>query len=261
MDNVNNYMTIRGKRLEIEWHGPDPEEAPTLIFLHEGLGCVSMWRDFPSKLASVTNCGALVYSREGYGKSDPCRLPRQIKFMHNEGLEILPEIIQSAGIKECILVGHSDGGSIAIIYAGGTAATPLRGLVTEAAHVFCEEISVRSIQEAKVSFEQGDLKEKLEKFHGKNTNCAFWGWNDVWLDPDFRFWNIEEYLPNIKVPLLAIQGDKDKYGTFEQTNSIHRNAGGKTEILTLPDCGHSPHREKESMTLSAMSDFIIDILR
>lgn len=219
-----------------------------------------MWRDFPAKLAVATGCGALVYSRLGYGGSDPCPLPRPIDFMHDEGLRILPQVIAATGIRDCMLIGHSDGGSIAIIYAGGTPAIPLRGLITEAAHLFCEEISVRSIQKAKKAYQEEGLYSKLEKYHGPNTECAFRGWNDVWLDPDFINWNIEAYLPEIRVPMLAIQGEQDEYGTPAQIGAIANQAGAGVEIKMFPQCGHSPHKVQEDATLEIMQSFISRIL-
>jgi len=256
---MTKYLIVGKSRLEIAWHGPGPEEAPTLVFLHEGLGCVSMWRDFPAKLAAATGCGAFAYSRLGYGKSDPCTLQRPIRFMHTEGLIILPRVLEAAGIKECILVGHSDGGSIAIVYAGGTPAAPLRGLITAAAHVFCEQLSVDSIQFAKEQYETSDLHEKLSRYHGTNTEYSFRGWNDVWLHPDFMNWNIEEYLPGIKVPLLALQGADDQYGTLAQVQAIKKLTGPRTQIRILPDCRHAPHAEQETATLNAMQTFIESI--
>lgn len=250
------YLTVNGKQLEVTWHGPAPEHAPTLVFLHEGLGCVAMWRDFPAKLATATGCGALVYSRLGYGRSDPCPLPRSVRFMHDEGLQVLPELLEVAGVRECILIGHSDGGSIALIYAGGTSADPLRGVITEAPHVFREEIGVRSIQKIRESYQHGDLHEKLAKYHGANTDCAFYGWNETWLHPDFADWNLEEYLPNVKVPLLVIQGEQDEYGTSAQVEAIARQAGAGAEVLLLPNCGHTPHRDQEAIMLQAMVCFI-----
>lgn len=253
------YLTVAGKRLEVVWHGPPPHEAPSLVFLHEGLGCVSMWRDFPAKLAAANGCGALVYSRLGYGRSDPCSLPRPLSFMHVEGLEVLPELLDLAGIRECILIGHSDGGSIAIIYAGGTPATPLRGLITVASHVFWEEITITSIEKTRENFLHGDLRPKLEKYHDSNTECAFWGWNRAWLHTDFTKWNIEEYLPAIKVPSLVIQGEDDEAGSAAQVSAISCHAGGGAEVLMLPDCGHRPHREHEAITLMAMTEFISSV--
>lgn len=250
---------IHGHRLEAVWHGPGPAHAPTLIFLHEGLGCVSMWRNFPEVLARATGCGALVYSRLGYGKSDPWALPRPIQFMHHEAFKVLPEIIGLLGIEKYILIGHSDGGSIALIFAGGVKPLSLKGLITEAAHVFCEKISVESIREAKQAFMHGELRKKLEKHHGKNTECAFWGWNDVWLHPDFRDWNIEEYLPGIDVPILAIQGEDDQYGTMEQVIAISKSVTGPSRVLKLQDCRHHPHMEQRETTLDAMIQFIQEI--
>lgn len=248
---------VHGKKLEAAWYGPSPEEAPTLIFLHEGLGCVERWKDFPARLGAATDCGVLVYSRLGYGKSDPCRLPRPLNYMENEGLHTLPEIIRMLGIRKCVLIGHSDGGSIAVAYAGGNPALPLRGLITEAAHVFCEELSVRSIQEARESFLQKDLREKLKKYHGRNTDVAFWGWNNAWLDPDFMNWNIERFLSGIKVPMLAIQGKEDQYGTVAQIRAIESLAGGGVEVFLVDDCRHSPHLDQEEMVFQSMKSFIL----
>ena len=247
---------MNGDRLEVARYGPSPEKAPTLIFLHEGLGCTEMWRDFPARLARATGCGALVYSRLGYGLSDPCPLPRPVSFMHDEGLQGLPALLDAAGVKQCILIGHSDGGSIAIIYAGGTQASPLRGLITEAAHVFCEEITLGSIRNAREEFQSGDLRSKLEKFHGPNTDCAFWGWNGAWLNPDFINWNIEQYLSGIRVPILSIQGEDDQYGTLAQIEAIAGQAGTGAETLILKNCRHSPHHQQEAQTFKAMQNFI-----
>jgi pimeloyl-ACP methyl ester carboxylesterase len=176
--------------------------------------------------------------------------------MHDEGLQVLPALLALVGIQECILIGHSDGGSIALIYAGGTSATALRGVIAEAPHVFREEISVRSIRKARESYETGNLREKLEPYHGANTDCAFLGWNETWLHPDFAAWNLEEYLPQIKVPLLIIQGENDEYGTSAQVEAIARQVGAGAEVLLLPDCGHVPHRQQEARTFQAMTDFI-----
>jgi pimeloyl-ACP methyl ester carboxylesterase len=253
---MTTHINIGATRLEMTWHGPPPDKALTLVFLHEGLGCTDMWHDFPHRLASATGCGALVYSRLGYGRSDACPLPRPVRFMHEEGLNTLPELLNRLQVENCILIGHSDGGSIGIIYAGGTRAMPLRGLVTVAAHVFCEEITIRSIQKARQRYVNGDLRKRLEKYHGRNTDCAFWGWNDAWLHPAFKHWNLEEYLPNIRVPILAIQGEDDPYGSPAQLKSIVTQSAGKTESLTLADCGHSPHIDRSGATFQAMKDFI-----
>ena len=255
-----NHILVQGKKIETAWYGPSPKEAPTLIFLHEGLGCVEMWKGFPVRLGMATGCGVLVYSRLGYGKSDPCRLPRPLNYMQIEGLETLPRIIETTGIKECLLVGHSDGGSVAIVYAGGTPALPLRGVITEAAHLFCEEVSVRSIQEARENYLHKGLREKLMRYHGPNTDIAFWGWNKAWLDPEFMNWNIEEFLSGIKVPLLALQGKEDQYGTIAQIRAIEARAGCGAEVSVIDRCRHSPHQEQEEMVFEAMKGFILKTL-
>ena len=260
-DKPDDYITVGGKRLEINWYGPSPGDAPTLVFLHHGLGCAAMWRDYPEKLAAAVGCGALVYSRLGYGRSDSGALPRSVRFMHEEGLEVLPELLEVAGIRQCILIGHSDGASIAVIYAGGTTASPLLGVITEAPHVFFEKRTMPGIQKAKKSYQGGDLRKKLEKYHGSNTDCAFWGWNDTWLHPDFVKWDIQEYLPGIKVPILVIQGENDEYGTSAQVKAIERYAGAGAETVILPGCGHAPHQEQETAAFKVMTDFISRIFR
>ena len=254
------YLVIDGKRLEALWYGPAPHKAPTLVFLHEGLGCAQMWRDFPAKLAGATGCGALVYSRLGYGRSEPCRLPRPMRFMHDEAFTVLPKVLSAARVQECILIGHSDGGSIAIIYAGGTPAPTLRGLITESAHVFCEALTLESIRKAKAAFERGNLRNRLARFHGSNTDCAFWGWNAAWLHPDFARWNLEAYLPGIRVPMLVIQGEEDEYGTRRQVEAIARQAGAGAHSVMLADCGHSPHRDQEDAVLETMQAYIQSLL-
>lgn len=250
------YLKAGSHQLEYTWHGPSPGEAPTLVFLHEGLGCVKMWRDFPSRVATATGCGALVYSRAGYGGSDPVALPRPASFMHQEALVTLPEVLEALKVRDAILVGHSDGGSIALIYAGSGRGERLRGLVLEAPHVFVEDISVESITQAAESFQSGELKRGLERYHGKNVECAFWGWNRVWLEPEFRSWNIEEYLPQIDVPVLVIQGAEDEYGSLRQVEAIERGCRGAVRSIILPDCGHSPHRDQAKRTLEAITSFV-----
>ncbi len=251
---VREFLEVAGRRIEVARLGPAAPDAPTLVFLHEGLGCAAMWRDFPAALAAATGCGALVYSRFGHGRSAACALPRPIGYMHDEALEVLPALLEAAAVERAILVGHSDGGSIALIHTGGRAAAGLCGVITEAAHLFVEAISIRAIEAARRSYEQGSLRRNLAKYHGDNTDCAFRGWNGVWLDPEFRDWNIEAYLPKIRVPVLAIQGADDNYGTTAQLDAIARLAGAETELLA--DCGHAPHRDRRAATLRAMAGFI-----
>lgn len=251
------FITLNNQTLEFSWHGPAPDQAPTLVFLHEGLGCVAMWRDFPAKLAEATGCGTLVYSRAGYGRSSPCTLPRPVSYMHDDALHVLPRILSQLGIQQTILIGHSDGGSIALIYAGShhTQHPPqLLGVITEAAHVLCEQISVQSIHAIRQQYNTTNLRERLKKHHGDNVDCAFFGWNDAWQHPDFWHWNLEEYLVNIRVPLLVIQGEEDEYGTLAQVETIVRHTNARQ--LLLPNCGHTPHREQEEATLAAMIAFI-----
>jgi pimeloyl-ACP methyl ester carboxylesterase len=250
------HLSAGGGRLEAVWIGPAPGEAPTLVFLHEGLGCVALWRDFPARLANITGCGALVYSRLGYGGSDPCPLPRKLDFMDHEGLMVLPEVIRQCGIRDYLLVGHSDGGSIALIHAGGVPCPGLKGIVTLAAHVFCEDLTRHSIEAARERYLNGGLKTRLSSYHGDNTRCAFWGWNDVWLHPDFRQWTIEAFLPAIHVPVLAIQGIQDPYGSKDQVDVIQAKSGDGVVVEMIPDCGHAPHMEKTDALLATISAFI-----
>jgi pimeloyl-ACP methyl ester carboxylesterase len=249
------FLNAGGRRLEYRWIGPPPEEAPTLVFLHEGLGSVSLWRDFPDRLADETGCGALVYSRAGYGKSDPAPLPRPVRFMHDEA-EVLAEVLERMRVREPILVGHSDGASIALIHAGSRPARGLRGLILEAPHVFTEPHGLASIAKIGDLYKTTDLRDRLSRHHGANVDVAFRGWNDVWLHPDFRAWNIEEFLPAIQVPILILQGEDDEYGTWKQVEAIQRQAGGPVEAIALADCGHSPHREQPERALRAMVEFV-----
>jgi pimeloyl-ACP methyl ester carboxylesterase len=254
------FLDVRGMRLEARRLGPSPEAAPTLVFLHEGLGSVSSWRDFPDRLALQTGCGALVYSRAGYGRSDPVSLPRPIRFMHDEAA-LLAHVLEQAGVRDSILVGHSDGASIALIYAGGGKASGLRGLALEAPHVFAEPSGLASIAHMAKLYRDADLRDRLARHHGQNTEVAFRGWNEVWLAPEFRAWNIEDVLPRIEVPMLILQGEDDEYGTWRQVEAIQRQSGGSVEAVAIPDCGHAPHREHPERTLDAMAGFIRKVLR
>jgi len=250
------HILATGHRLEYAWHGPGPDAAPTLVFLHEGLGSVSTWRDFPAVLADATGCGALVYSRAGHGGSDPVPLPRTLRFMHDEALLVLPEVLQAAGVRDAVLVGHSDGGSIALVHAGSATGTSVRALVLEAPHVFVEDVTLHSIEAAAESFRSGELRRALERHHGYNVDVAFWGWNRAWLDPAFRSWNIEEYLPGIRVPVLLIQGEQDEYGTLRQLDAIEKGCPAPVQRVVLERCGHAPHRDQPERALAAMTAFV-----
>jgi pimeloyl-ACP methyl ester carboxylesterase len=220
-----------------------------------------MWRDFPAQLAAATGRRVLAYSRRGYGGSDPAPLPRPIPYMQHEGEVVLPAFLDALGVREAALVGHSDGASIAIVHAGaGPAKERVRAAVLLAPHVFAEPLSIASIREAKRAYDEGDLRAKLARFHGANTDCAFRGWNDAWLDPRFHDWTIESYLPGIRAPVLVIQGEDDRYGTLEQVDAIQRGVPGGVARLVLPSCGHDPAREARDATLAAIRDHLATAL-
>jgi pimeloyl-ACP methyl ester carboxylesterase len=253
-------FVVNGRRIETEWYGAKPDRAPTLVLLHEGLGCVAMWRDFPRRLAERTGCGVLAYSRPGYGRSDPVRLPRPLTYMHEEALGVLPQVLDRARIAKAILVGHSDGASIATIYAGGQQDFRVRGLVLMAPHFFVEDISISSIAAAKEAYEQGDLRERLARYHGDNTDVAFWGWNRAWLDPGFKSWRIDDSVAHVRVPILIIQGADDQYGTAAQVTLAWEDAYCPVEALILEDCRHSPHVDQPEATRNAIADISYRVL-
>ncbi len=248
-------LEILGRRLEYRWIGPRPGDAPSIVFLHEGLGCVGTWREFPERLASATGCGALVYSRMGYGGSDPLIGKRPVRYMHDEALGALPAVLEHLKLENVVLFGHSDGASIALIHAGAQGGS-VRGLIVEAPHVFVESISIEGIRRTTADYETTRLKERLARYHGSNTDSMFRGWSDVWLSPEFLEWNIEEYLPAIKCPVLVVQGEDDRYGTLKQVDAVVAQAGGSVESLILPRCGHSPHSERPDEVLKAATRFI-----
>ena len=243
------FLHVRGKKVEAEQIGG--QGGPTLVLLHEGLGSIGLWRDFPERLAAATGLPAFVYSRAGYGQSDPAPLPRPVRYMHDEAA-LLPEILSAAGIDDPILLGHSDGASISIIHAGSGGKA--RALVLEAPHVFTEETGLESIAKARDAYERGELRVRLSRYH-RDVDAAFWGWNRPWLDPEFRKWNLEEYLPRITAPVLVIQGEDDEYGTRKQVDAIAAGARG-VEVLMLPRCGHSPHRDQPEETLRGIATFL-----
>lgn len=245
---------VAGRRLECAWHPPARPGRPDLVMLHEGLGSLAMWKDVPGALAAATGCGVLAYSRYGYGKSTPLAAPFGTDYMHREALEALPELLHKRGLERPVLFGHSDGASIALIQAGG-GDRALAGLVLEAPHVFVEDLTVASIETAKEVFATTDLKDKLARYHD-DPERTFRGWNDIWLHPDFRAWNIEEYLPGVSVPVLAIQGRDDEYGTMAQIDAIEAGVAGPFERLELDDCKHSPHRDRRDAVLTATARFL-----
>jgi pimeloyl-ACP methyl ester carboxylesterase len=247
------FFDVAGHRLEcVRIRGA--KSAPTLVFLHEGLGSVALWKDFPARVAEATGCPVLVYSRAGYGRSSPAVLPRVPNYMHVEALTVLPALLDRLGIADPVLVGHSDGASIALLHAG-SGSRPVRALVALAPHVFVEDMSIASIDEVRRQYETTDLREKLARRHA-DPDAAFRGWNDIWLAPAFRSWNIEACLPGVRCPLLLIQGSDDEYGSAAQLDAIERQVGGKVARIELADCRHSPHRDQPEATLAAIADFV-----
>jgi pimeloyl-ACP methyl ester carboxylesterase len=252
-ESVTPIVDIAGEALECIRIGAD-RPGPTLVFLHEGLGSVSMWRDFPRRVADATELPVLIYSRAGYGRSASLATGRTPSYMHDEGLTTLPALLDAFGIVEPILIGHSDGASIALIHAGANV-RPVRALVAMAPHVFVENLSIAGIEQARVAYESTDLRARLGRHHA-DVDASFRGWNDIWLSPAFRDWNIESFLPGIACPLLLIQGRDDEYGTLAQLDAIERQVPGRVRRVELGDCGHSPHRDQPQATLSAIAGFV-----
>jgi pimeloyl-ACP methyl ester carboxylesterase len=254
-------LVAAGHRLDYVMLQPQNAAAgdrPMLVFLHEGLGSVALWKRFPAEVVAATGCAALVYSRYGYGKSDRLTESRKVDYMHREALDVLPAILDLLGIDSPVLVGHSDGASIALIHAGA-GKRPVRGIVAMAPHVFVEDITVESIAAAKTTFQTTDLPARLGRYHDDAVS-TFQGWNDIWLHPDFLRWNIEEFLPGVKCPLLLIQGEDDQYGTVAQVEAIARQVSGPVETLMLPDCAHSPHQSmQKDATIAAIAGFVSNL--
>jgi pimeloyl-ACP methyl ester carboxylesterase len=247
------FLRVAGHRLEYERIDVGGHDRPVLVMLHEGLGSIEMWRDFPQLLAHATAARVVVYSRYGYGNSDPLIEPRGVRYMHDEALIALPALLDALGIAQPILVGHSDGASIALIHAGGSDRS-IMGAVAMAPHVIVEDISVASIAAARDAYSTTDLRARLSRYHA-DVDGAFRGWNDIWLRSDFRRWSIEEYLPRIRCPVLAIQGEDDEYGTMEQLGIMARTVPD-CDLVKLEDCRHSPHRDQPEAVLEAISRFV-----
>ena len=244
-----------GRSLHYEWIESDAPAKPTLVFLHEGLGSTRQWRDFPARLAAATGCRGLLYDRYGYGQSDVLQEPRRtVRFMHDEALYALPELRAALRLDDVVLVGHSDGASIALIHAGAGHAA--RGVVAMAPHVFIEAVCLSAIASATQAFEATDLPARLGRYH-RDARKTFYGWADVWTEDNFRGWDIRaDYLPAIRCPVLAIQGYEDEYGTMMQLDEIARHVAGPCELLKLEQCGHSPFRDQPERTLAAVKRFV-----
>jgi pimeloyl-ACP methyl ester carboxylesterase len=245
---------VDGRAIEYRMIPGDALARPTLVFLHEGLGCAALWRDFPDKIASRLGARALVYSRFGYGASDGLAGKREPDFMHTEALDVLPRLLDQLGIEEPVLVGHSDGASIALIHAGKSA-RPVKAVAVLAPHVFIEPVTIDSIADIRAKYETSGLKDRLARYHAR-VDDAFLGWADIWLDPRFRDWSIEDVVPGITAPLLLIQGMQDEYGTLAQLDRIEARAQAPVTRFELEACGHAPQRDQEASVMDAIVRFV-----
>lgn len=248
------HLVAGDASLEYACWGPSPSQAPTLVLLHEGLGCVDLWRDFPESLALATGFGVMAYSRAGYGQSDRAVLPRPLDYMTREAEQVLPRVLDAIGVRRAVLLGHSDGATISTIYAGSVADHRVRGLIVMAPHFFTEETGLSAIAGAKQAFETGDLRDRLAKYHADPDN-AFWGWNDAWLHPDFKAWNVTEVIDYIRVPVLAIQGQQDQYGTLAQIEVLEHRCYAPVDPVILDDCRHAPFQDQPAQVLGAIADY------
>ncbi|MEZ0483338.1 alpha/beta fold hydrolase [Fibrella aquatica] len=249
---------INGATLRIS-QSPIGNDQPTLIFLHDSLGCIALWRDFPTKLGQATNCNVLVYDRQGYGKSSPfADHERRLDYLEKEA-DVLNELIKQCGIKQAILFGHSDGGSIALL-AAAKYPSCIVGVITEGAHIFVEGSTLAGIQTAVEAYRTTNLNERLQKYHGDKTDAVFRAWADTWLSDNFKLWNIEHFLPRIKCPVLVIQGEQDEYGSLEQVQGIVRQVSGQASQLIIPGSGHTPHKEAQDVVLAHATSFINHLL-
>jgi pimeloyl-ACP methyl ester carboxylesterase len=253
------FLRIGASDLEYRMIGPAPDDAPTIVMLHEGLGSAGLWGDFPDRLQALTEAGVFLYSRAGYGGSTPVKLPRPLDYMHIEALDILPKVLDQIGFRRGLLLGHSDGASIAAIYAGGAGDHRVRGVAMIAPHFVVEDISVTSIAETKKAYETARLKAKLKRWHSDVDN-AFYGWIGAWLDPKFRDWDISDYLAYIRVPVAILQGADDQYGTIRQIEIAREECYCPVDVTIIPGAGHSPQREAPGVTVETISEFAERIL-
>jgi pimeloyl-ACP methyl ester carboxylesterase len=253
-------LDLGAMRLEYRMIGPRPHAAPIIVMLHEGLGCVGLWGEFPDRLAAATGVGVFVYSRAGYGRSSPVKLPRPLTYMQDEAREVLPRLLAAIGFRRGLFVGHSDGASIAAIYAGSIQDHRVRGLILIAPHFVTEDMGIAEIARARAAYAATDLRARLARWHDDVDN-AFKGWSDAWLDPGFRSWSITDALAYIRVPILIVQGERDRYGTVRQIELAQQECSCPVEVTLMPDVGHAPHREAPEATLRVVSDFVNRLLR
>jgi pimeloyl-ACP methyl ester carboxylesterase len=251
----SGMLRIGASDLEYRMIGPAPDQAPTIVMLHEGLGSAALWGDFPDRLAAATGLGVFVYSRAGYGASTPVTLPRPLDYMHIEALQVLPDLLDAIGFRRGILLGHSDGGSIAAIYAGGAGDHRVRGVAMIAPHFVVEDVGVNSIAGIRKAYETAGLRSKLARWH-RDVDNTFHGWSGAWLDPGFRAWDISEYLAYIRVPVAIVQGGDDQYGTIRQVEIAQEECYCPVDVTIVPNVGHSPHREAPEILLGSMTEFV-----
>jgi pimeloyl-ACP methyl ester carboxylesterase len=251
---ARGLLALDDARLDYRFVGPQPDEAPTLVLLHEGLGCAGLWLDFPERLAAATGFGVFAWSRAGYGQSSPAPLPWPLDYMQREARETLPKLLDAIGFRRGALVGHSDGASIAAVYAGAFDDPRLRGVSLIAPHFFVEDFSLVEIAKAKAAYETTDLKQKLARWHADPDN-AFRGWNESWLHTEFKFWDIRSFLQQISCPVQVIQGEADLYGTMAHAEAAGSLCRVAVDIVKLPEIGHAPHREAPETTVKAVADF------
>ena len=254
------FLELAPLRLEYRMIGPRPDAAPTIVMLHEGLGSVGLWGAFPEALATATGAGVFVYSRTNYGRSSPGKLPRTVNFMHEEALDVLPRVLAAIGFERGILLGHSDGASIATIYAGSVQDHRVRGLVLMAPHFFTEDMGLAQIRSTNEDYQSGNLREKLERWHA-DVDSAYQSWSGPWLAPEFLAWDITETLGYIRVPILIIQGADDQYGTLKQIEVAQQECYCPVEAAILPGVRHSPHRDAPALTRDTAAAFINRLLR
>jgi pimeloyl-ACP methyl ester carboxylesterase len=251
-------VALRGGAVEVVRIDGD-SALPPLVFLHEGLGSLALWREFPAVVAQACGRPAIVYSRLGYGRSDPWPGEREPGYMHREALESLPELLDALDVHDPVLVGHSDGASIALIHAGRSGRS-VSGLVVLAPHVFVEPISIDGVRAAREAFLTTDLPERMGKHHN-DAEATFWKWNDIWRSPEFGAWNIEDVLPSISVKVLVVQGTADQYGTVRQVDAIERGVNGPVARLLLAGCGHAPQFDRGPETLEAVTHFVSSLVQ
>jgi len=251
---IDTLVQIRGIRLHVR-EVKGFENRPAIVFLHDSVGSIELWRDFPGRLAAAAKCNLILYERQGFGKSDPLPSPQRSKNYLETEADVLGNLLAHLKITNAVLFGHSDGASIALI-AASRYASAVKGVISEAAHVFVEQLTLDGVQKAVADYRDADLKRRLEKYHGQRTETLFRAWTETWLSAAYRDWNIEHLLPGIHCPVLLIQGDKDEYGTLKQVESVATQIGGAAHKSILPGIGHTPHKEAPAEVLKLAAQFI-----